>query len=66
MTVTIIGGGGREHAIAWKLKNDDKNIRLYAVPGNGGISGIAECVSIDTSDVVKLAELQRKRARIIP
>jgi phosphoribosylamine--glycine ligase len=61
MTVTIIGGGGREHAIAWKLKNDDKNIRLYAVPGNGGISGIAECVSIDTSDVVKLAEFAEEK-----
>jgi len=55
--VLIVGGGGREHAIAWKLKQDDPSIELIAAPGNPGIAGLARCVGISATDIAALAEL---------
>ncbi|MDX1402651.1 MAG: phosphoribosylamine--glycine ligase N-terminal domain-containing protein, partial [Kiloniellales bacterium] len=46
MKVLIIGGGGREHALAWKLSQDPKITQIYAAPGNPGISELAECLPI--------------------
>ena len=46
MKVLVVGGGGREHALAWKLRRDDPNIELIAAPGNPGIGSIARCVPI--------------------
>lgn len=43
MKVLIVGGGGREHAIAWKLKRDDPALDLHCAPGNPGIAGLATC-----------------------
>jgi phosphoribosylamine--glycine ligase len=51
MRVLIIGGGGREHAIAWRLKRDDASIDLIAAPGNPGIAELAECFSIAATDL---------------
>lgn len=51
MNIMVIGGGGREHAIISKLKESPKCNKIYALPGNGGISEIAECVSIKATDV---------------
>lgn len=59
MKVLIVGGGGREHAIAWKLKQSPLVDALYAAPGNGGIAKIATCVPIKATDidgVVQFAE----------
>lgn len=61
MRVLIIGGGGREHALAWKLKRDDPALELLAAPGNPGIAQLAECVSIPTSDLHALARLAADR-----
>ncbi len=61
MTVIIIGGGGREHAIAWKLKKDDDSVNIIAIPGNGGMSDIAECVSLDVQDIAKVADFSVER-----
>ena len=47
MKVLLIGGGGREHALAWKLRQSPRVTKLYCAPGNGGISEEAECVSVD-------------------
>lgn len=50
MKVLVIGGGGREHAIVWKLSQSDLVDKIYCLPGNAGISEIAECVEISPGD----------------
>jgi len=51
MKVLIIGGGGREHALVWKISSSPKVDKIFCAPGNAGISRIAECVSIRADDV---------------
>ena len=51
MKILVIGGGGREHAIIKKLKENKDISKIYALPGNGGIAMDAECVSIDAKDL---------------
>ncbi len=51
MKVLVVGGGGREHAICWKLAQSPKVTKLYCAPGNAGISQVAECVPIKATDV---------------
>lgn len=55
MKVLIVGGGGREHALAWKLRRDDPNAELLAAPGNPGIASLARCVSIASDKLGELA-----------
>jgi phosphoribosylamine--glycine ligase len=55
MKVLVVGGGGREHALIWKLSQSKKITKLYCAPGNVGISELAECVDIKATDVKKLA-----------
>lgn len=50
MKVLVIGGGGREHAIVWKLAQSPRVDKIYCSPGNAGISEIAECIDIKISD----------------
>ena len=57
MKVLIVGGGGREHALAWKLKRDDTTIELLAAPGNPGIAELARCVGVSATDIVGLVNL---------
>ena len=59
MKLLLIGGGGREHALAWKLRRDDPSLEIVAAPGNPGIAAIARCVPVGTTDVVALFELAR-------
>lgn len=51
MKILIIGSGGREHALAWKIFRSPLVRELYCAPGNAGISGVAECVSIPADDI---------------
>jgi len=60
MKVLIIGGGGREHAIARKVAQSSKVDKLYCAPGNAGIAECAECVDIAVSDFVELADFAAK------
>jgi phosphoribosylamine---glycine ligase len=62
MKILVIGGGGREHALVWKLRRSPQVEKLWCAPGNGGIAQDAECVPVDTKDVramVALAERLR-------
>lgn len=59
MNILIVGGGGREHAIAWRLAQSPRVTKIYAAPGNAGIAEIAECVDINVKDIdalVRFAE----------
>lgn len=59
MKVLIVGGGGREHAIAWKLSQSDRITKLYCAPGNAGISEIAQCVPIGAKEISKLVKFAK-------
>ena len=60
MKVLLVGGGGREHALAWKLSRDDESIELIAAPGNPGIATLARCVRADPADAAGLLELAKR------
>ncbi|MEJ8552745.1 phosphoribosylamine--glycine ligase [Tepidibacter sp. Z1-5] len=60
MKVLVVGSGGREHAICYKLLNEDKVDKIYCAPGNAGISEIAEIVDIKDSDIDSLVEFAKK------
>ena len=51
MKVLVIGSGGREHALVWKLSRSSRVDKVFCAPGNAGISGIAECIDIKADDV---------------
>lgn len=60
MKILVIGGGGREHALVWKLKQSPRVEKIWCAPGNGGISADAECVAIDAGDVLGLVAFAEK------
>jgi phosphoribosylamine--glycine ligase len=60
MKILVVGGGGREHALVWKLKQSPKVEKLWCAPGNGGIASEAECIATDPGDVAALAALAEK------
>ena len=60
MKVLIVGGGGREHAIAWKVAKSPKVEKLYCAPGNVGIAEVAECVNIGVMEFDKLTAFARE------
>lgn len=55
MRVLVIGSGGREHTIVWKLKGEDNVKEIYCAPGNAGISKIAECINIGDNEIERLS-----------
>ena len=61
MKVLIIGSGGREHAIAWKVAQSPKVDKIYCAPGNAGISQYAECVNIGAMEFEKLAAFAKEK-----
>jgi phosphoribosylamine--glycine ligase len=60
MKILVIGGGGREHALVWKLRQSARADTLWCAPGNGGIAGEAECVAVDAGDVRAVVALAEK------
>lgn len=60
MKVLVVGSGGREHAIIWKLLQSPKVSYVYCAPGNGGIRQMAECVDIKADDIEGLCQFAKK------
>jgi len=57
MKVLLLGGGGREHALIWKLKQSPRITQLYCAPGNGGIADEAECLPADLKSIDSMVAL---------
>ncbi len=60
MKVLVVGSGGREHTLVWKLTQSPRVERIYCAPGNGGISKLAECVDIGANDMEGLVRFARE------
>ena len=60
MKILVVGGGGREHAIVRKLKENPRVETIYCAPGNGGISADAVCVPIKATDLEGMAQFARQ------
>jgi len=66
--ILVVGSGGREHAMVWRLRQSPEVEKIWCAPGNGGIEGIAECVPVDAGDVsalVSLAELLKPDLTVV-
>ena len=62
MKILVVGGGGREHAIISKIKENPDVSEIFAIQGNGGISHDAECIdSVDVKDIKGIGNLQSKK-----
>ncbi|MCA9394064.1 MAG: phosphoribosylamine--glycine ligase [Candidatus Omnitrophica bacterium] len=61
MKILIIGSGGREHVLAWKIKQSPLVKEIYCAPGNGGIAGLAECVDIPADDIEGLLDFASQK-----
>ena len=59
MKVLVIGGGGREHALVWKLSQSSRVTKIFCAPGNAGISEIAECLDIKADDIEALLDFAK-------
>lgn len=62
MKILVIGSGGREHAIVWKIAQSPKVDKIYCAPGNGGIADLAECVDINVMDKEKMVTFAKDNA----
>jgi len=62
MKILVVGGGGREHAIVWKIAQSPKVDKIYCAPGNGGIAELAECVDIAATDIENMVKFAKDNA----
>ena len=68
MKILVVGSGGREHALVWKINQSPRVSKIYCAPGNGGISSLAECVDIQATDIhslLKFAKQERVRLTVV-
>ena len=56
MKILVVGNGGREHALVWKIRQSPLVKDVYCAPGNAGMTGLADCVPIDTSNIIEVAD----------
>ncbi len=62
MRILVVGGGGREHAIVWKLAQSRRKAELFCAPGNAGIAKLAECVPIKATDIKGMIEFAKNNS----
>ncbi len=62
MKILVVGGGGREHAIVWKIAQSPKVDKIYCAPGNGGIAELAECINIGATDIDSMVKFAKEKA----
>ncbi len=62
MKILVVGGGGREHALVWKIKQSPLVEKIYCAPGNPGIGQLAQCVNIEQNDINGLLGFARKKS----
>ncbi len=60
MKILIVGAGGREHALVWKISQSKRVKKIFAAPGNPGIGNLAECIDIKTSNIIELADFAQQ------
>ena len=60
MKILVVGGGGREHAICWKLSKEANVDKIYCAPGNAGILNVAQCIDIQDSDIENLLKFAKE------
>ncbi len=60
MNILLIGSGGREHALAWKLAKSKKISKIYVAPGNGGTAKEDKCINVDITDIKELIEFAKE------
>ncbi|WP_457570370.1 phosphoribosylamine--glycine ligase [Desulfurobacterium sp.] len=60
MKVLVIGSGGREHALTWKISKSDRVKEIFAIPGNPGIAQLAKCITIDPTDIKAVADFAER------
>jgi len=65
MNILILGGGGREHALAWAVKQNPKCDTLYAAPGNAGIAAHATCVALNPENSADVLSFVREKRHFI-
>ena len=61
MKILIVGSGGREHALVWKISQSKRVNKIFAAPGNPGMSSLAECVDIKPSNIIELADFAQEQ-----
>lgn len=61
MKVLVVGSGGREHTLVWKIAQNNQVKELYCAPGNGGISAIAKCVSVKAMDIEGMVSFSKEK-----
>ncbi|HHF43314.1 MAG TPA: phosphoribosylamine--glycine ligase, partial [Candidatus Aminicenantes bacterium] len=60
MKVLVVGSGGREHALAWKIARSEKVKKVYCAPGNGGTASLATNIALDPADIKGLVNFAEK------
>ena len=60
MNILVLGGGGREHALIWKIKQSPQVKKIYCIPGNAGIEQLAECHQLSLNDFPALVDFVDK------
>src|SRR5579863_4245117 len=59
MKILVLGGGGREHALVWKLKQSPETSEIFCIPGNAGIAQLATCPPIKITEIAKILEFAK-------